>query len=304
LTLMRRLAAVVIAASALHVTGVHAADTALEVLARAGAYVRGAEQAFTSMIADEDYVQQQTFSRRAGGRTQRKSDRRRLQSEMLFLWVSQDTLWLGARNVRRVNGRAVPDSMKRIDELLSATDTPLTRVAKARLLRDHSARFNIGEIQRNFNEPTLALQFADPSRQIHFQFELRGRATVGGRSVHELAYREVDRPTTVTGPNGNLPSNGTLYVDDDGIVVRTELYVKDELNGDDARIRVDYRLDARLGMWVPATMVEQYTQQRLELPPGFTSSQTVEETIDGTASYTNYRRFETSGRLVDPAISP
>lgn len=300
---MRTLAAVIIAASACHTVSLHAADTAIQVLARAGAYVRTAEQAFTSMIADEDYVQQQTFARQGAGRTQRKSERRRLQSEMLFLWVSQDTLWLGARNVRSVNGRRVPDSIKRIDEVLSATDTPLTRVAKARLLRDHSARFNIGEIQRNFNEPTLALQFADPSRQIHFQFELRGQTTVGGRGVHALAYREVDRPTTVTGPNGNLASSGTLFIADDGTVVRTELYVRDELNGDDAHISVDYRLDSRLAMWVPATMVERYTQQRIELPAGFATSQSVQETIDCTATYTNYRRFETSGRLVEPVTS-
>jgi hypothetical protein len=72
--------------------------------------------------------------------------------------------------------------------------------------------------------------------------------------------------------------------------MRTELHVE---KGDVvATIRVAYRLDDRLRIMVPATMDEDYRfrdkdDRRLMF-------------ITAHASYSDYRRFETSARIVAP----
>jgi hypothetical protein len=58
-----------------------------------------------------------------------------------------------------------------------------------------------------------------------------------------------------------------------------------------ASVEVDYGRDARLDMWVPIKMVETYMEMRASL---------VQENIGGEATYSNFRRFETSGRVVTP----
>ena len=56
-------------------------------------------------------------------------------------------------------------------------------------------------------------------------------------------------------------------------------------------IEVEYRPDRALNMWVPAEMRE--TCMRLN------RIRQVDERIDSTATYSHFRRFETSGRIVD-----
>jgi len=51
-----------------------------------------------------------------------------------------------------------------------------------------------------------------------------------------------------------------------------------------ATIVVDYGMEPRLGIWVPVKMTESY-----RMP---------DETLEAVASYSNYRRFETSVRVV------
>ena len=51
-------------------------------------------------------------------------------------------------------------------------------------------------------------------------------------------------------------------------------------------LRVDYQRDPKLEMWIPARMVERYVKRRER------------EEIACTATYSNPRRFETSGRIV------
>jgi hypothetical protein len=77
------------------------------------------------------------------------------------------------------------------------------------------------------------------------------------------------------------------------VVVRTLLQVDTEmrrLNPSQkgrGHIDVSYRLVDALGMWLPATMDETFEASR-----GYAWDQ-----VTGHADYSNYRRFETSGRI-------
>jgi len=54
---------------------------------------------------------------------------------------------------------------------------------------------------------------------------------------------------------------------------------------------VTYQRDRKLDMWVPARMRETYLE---------TAASTVVERVSCEATYSNFRRFETSGRIVEP----
>ena len=79
----------------------------------------------------------------------------------------------------------------------------------------------------------------------------------------------------------------------DGAVVRTRLVftqpATDRIAGLDGSILVDYRRDQKLDMWLPSRMRETYLVQ------GSTFDR-----IDCVAAYSNFRRFETFGRVVSP----
>src|SRR5580765_291975 len=84
-------------------------------LERAGAYTKVYEERFAVVISDEEYEQ------RVDGRSYRGPRARKIVSEMMFLWLSGERLWLSVRNVVSVNGSAIGNSRKRLDRLLSAS---------------------------------------------------------------------------------------------------------------------------------------------------------------------------------------
>jgi hypothetical protein len=128
----------VAAASPLPVSTPEAATLA-PLLERAAGYVHRFAQEFAAMIADERFDQ---FVRVNAPPTvqARPIDRRRIVSEVLFMWLPGDRSWLTARNVREVDGAAVADSAVRMGRLLAPSHTDT--VAQARLLRDEGVRFN------------------------------------------------------------------------------------------------------------------------------------------------------------------
>ena len=73
---------------------------------------------------------------------------------------------------------------------------------------------------------------------------------------------------------------------DDGRVVRTRVDLKSARNLK-VHLEVEFREDARLAAWVPSRMEERY-----ETRSG--------QTVDCNAIYTDFRRFETAGRIVAP----
>jgi len=261
-----------------------------EVLARAGTYVQQFERDFALVISDEDYQQH------AGGRAHVDlPQHRHTRAEMLFVWLPEERVWLTVRNVVKVDGRDVAQSR---DRLRSAVGEPGgERLTRLRRLVDDSARFNVGRAFRNFNYPTLALAFLDPAVQPRFTFTLAGRERVGGTDAWKINYVEHASPTVIQGDGADRISRGSVWIAiRDNVVVRTRLDLR--IPGSEssavATVEVDYAPDAKLGISVPIRMSETYTEMR---------GSTVAENIGGEATYSNFRRFESAGRIVTPGTT-
>src|SRR4029434_6129173 len=92
---------------------------------------------------------------------------------------------------------------------------------QARAIMDESARYNIGNIARNINVPTLPLPFLTSPFRGRFAFKA-GKREDGDPGV-VIEYKETGRPTfiTTTG-NRDLPVNRRFCVNhQDGTVLRT-----------------------------------------------------------------------------------
>jgi len=256
-----------------------------QLLASAGQQVRHFERDFALVISDEDYQQH------AGGRVHVDlPQHRHTRAEMLFVWLPDERVWLTVRNVLSVDGRDVAQSRER---LRSAVGEPGgERLTRLRRLVDDSARFNVGRAFRNFNYPTLALGFLDPAVQPRFTFTLAGRERVAGTDAWKINFVEHESPTVIQGDGADRISRGSVWIAiRDSVVVRTrlDLRIPGAESSAVATVEVDYAPDAKLAVWVPVKMKETYTEM---------TGSTVLENIGGEATYSNFRRFETSGRIV------
>jgi hypothetical protein len=226
-------------------------------------------------VADETYLQRVQGA--AGGSTLE----RRITGELFLTYLAVDHVWIAVHDFARVDGQPVQDR-EDLARLLQKGE--VTNVA--RRVADRNATFNIGHVQRNFNEPTLPLLLLTPKRARGLDVERRAVSGGGPDAKVTLAFTERERPTLVRGRTGQLFGKGELVVDAaTGRVERTLLSFKD---GDIvARLTTEYAPDDRLKLWVPSVFTEHY-----EGSPGGHR-----EVIDCEARYTNYRRFEVTGRI-------
>jgi hypothetical protein len=151
---------------------------------------------------------------------------------------------------------------------------------QVRAIMDESARYNIGNVSRNINTPTLPLQFLTASQRSSFEFKAGKRDESDPGFVIE--YKETGRPTFITTTGGrDLPVNGRFWVDaQTGAVLKTELIAID--TSVEGHITVTYQHDAEMQTMVPARMVERYKRGR----------DSVE--VRGEATYSRFRRFQVS----------
>jgi hypothetical protein len=262
-------------------------------LAQAATYERQFEREFSTMVGQEHYEQRWSgFSRELDSSPNRQ---RVIESEVLFVWLPEEESWLTARNVRIVDDSPVRDSESRLERLLAAPTDDL--VARVRRLRDESARFNLGPVERNFNDPTMVLQFLSAKIQPRLRFEKRGRDTIDGKLVWRLAFTEHVRPTLIQSNGKDVRATGEVWIDaTDGAIVRTLVNLSDTRSGLKALIDVTYRRDPRFAVWVPSRMQERY--ERSGRAYYFGENRPFTDRIDCVATYTDFRRFETAGRLV------
>jgi hypothetical protein len=195
-----------------------------------------------------------------------------------------DTAWMGFRDTFSVDGQPVRDREARLERLLSAGSRGA--FAQAQAVTRENSRYNLGEdvVTRTINVPTMALGLM--KNRSRFSFRKNGEETIDGRLTWMVAYKERERPTIIRTPAGrSQPSAGFVWVvSDTGEVLKTSLAASDDRTSSSAVIVVEYRPDAKLGVLVPVRMIETYQEPY--------------SVISAEATYSNFRRFQTSGRVV------
>jgi hypothetical protein len=264
----------------------HAQDPPLDVLLdRLGAYLQEYEAKAFELVADEQYEQ---WIRRRKGYSGGTVQRRKLKSTYFLIRLPDGRAWYGFREVTSVDGDVIPAPKRSMADLL--TERTTDAVTEAVAMTRASAKYNIGGVYRTINVPVQALELFAPQFHRRFEFLLAGRQTVRGQQAVVVEFAERSFPTLISdGFDGDIVSSGRLWLEPGtGAVLRTELhfsgptasYLKENF------VRVDYEQDARVQILVPREMEETYG---LDV-----------EVVHGRATYRNYRRFETSGRLVAP----
>lgn len=275
-----RLAALATAIGFVLIPTAHAQVSLEELLARAGAYVESFQRNFGSVVAEERY--EQTMRRAPGSNTtsvQRGGSgptQTVLVSDFLLVQVPGEG-WLPFRDVFERDGKQIRDREERLAKLFLGGSR--NAIDQARAIMNEGARYNIGNIERNINTPTLPLPFLTMLKG-RFTFKLVKREDDDPGEVIE--FKETGRPTFITtAGNRDLPVNGRFWVDArDGTVLRTELHAVD--TSVEAHITVNYELDAGTGLRVPARMDERYRRGR---DPN---------EVRGVATYSRFRRFQVS----------
>jgi len=245
-----------------------------ELLDRATAYVARFYREFGSMVAEERYEQR---IRPVPGATTRSTAgglaRTVLRSDFLLVQLPGQG-WVPFRDVIEHDGKPVDDRQARLADLfLSGAEDAFEQ---AGAVMDEGARYNIGNVERNINVPTLALGFLSQELLARFAFTLEGRDD--GAVV--LAYKETARPTVVrNGRGGDLPVEGRFWLDEnEGTVLRTELRAFDTRL--QAQVMVTFRHDPDVESWVPARMEESYRRRNDGVQ------------VLGEATYSRFRRFQ------------
>jgi VWFA-related protein len=267
------------------------------VLSRATAYVESYGARAVSTLAEERYVQAivdsplidraEALSWRdqpgeARKRTPGVAERRQIAADLLM--VKSDAGWLVPyRDVAAVDGRPVKDRDARAMQLFTSGGQPSP--ATLRQITEEGARYNLGNVRRTVNVPTMALFVLHPRHIARFEFELGGAETIEGVPTTIVRFREKRGPTLIqTGRRDDVFSSGRLWIAEDGSVRQTAFHVEERDSGIRLRVEVNYRDVPSLGLLLPSEMRETYANV-----PGDRL-----RSIEGRATYQNFRAYRVS----------
>ena len=275
----------VLGAAALGVAAAQAPAGRMDVSARAVAaaaakYVDGYQKDFAFLVADES--NQQTAITSDPAQTKHQS----LKSEFFLTYLPADRRWMAIRDVMEVDGVPVRSTAKVRDILKTADDRRVFEALKAA-----NSAHNLGTVFRDFNEPTMPLALLAPDRIGNLRLERTSIDRLPDATIVTVRYEERAQAPLIRfdGKDGRgrlepSPSKGEFVLDAaDGSVRRTlmTLAPKDLL----VRLETVYEREPRLTLWVPSVFRERYERR------------STREVITVESRYTNYRRFEGSGRI-------
>jgi len=257
-------------------------------LRRAVGYVASFERTFAAVMWRERYQQDVQIQRRfnaSGGRFTMPAGRRVLDSELLLLWLPADASWIAVRDVTAVDGVARPETDRPVSRALGGPPISITQLKQ---FASENGRFNIGRIVHTFNEPTFAMLLLDDQHRHRFAFKRMKRESLNGRQAVAYDFDERARPTLIKDRNRDVPAHGTLWVDEStGQVLKTLLELEQKEEGIRGTMTVRYGARPPFDVLVPVEMREAYVA-------------TTGEEITTVATYSNFRRFETAGRIIIP----
>jgi VWFA-related protein len=166
--------------------------------------------------------------------------RRQLVSDVLLVQLPGRP-WQSYRDVATVDGQPVRDRADRVQKLFLSGGAD-----RARGFQDiavESARWNLGDLRRDLNLPTVTLWLLRRANHPRFTFKRQKDESVDGKGCRVLAFKEKARPTLIsTRQSGDIFLYGRVWLDrDDGRVRRTELRFDRPMAG----AEVNDRLGAR-----------------------------------------------------------
>ena len=272
------------------------------VLSRAATYVETFAEKVSGFVTAETYEQDvflpiNRFGGRPGQRGYSGPLHRALKSDLLLVRPVGADGWMQFRDVTEVDGRKLKDRNDRLARLfLEPSKSTATQSLK---IMQESARYNIGDIERNINLPVLALAVLDRRMQQGFQFGYpkgddkpvlpKRPAFTPPENALIISFTETQMRTMVASPQGkNLPASGHFWVDPG-----TSRIFMTEIGVDDlwlrAQIFVAYGSADGLDLPVPIEMFERY-ENKLN-----------GTRVEGSATYANFREFKVA---VDEDIAP
>lgn len=251
------------------------APKTVDVVARVFAYAADYGAQLANVVVEETYRQR---APRASGADQERT----LRSDYALTWAGGPDGWVGYRDTFEVDGLAVRDREERLQRLLESGAT-----GQAARIAEQNARFNLRNdlLPRTVNVPTFALDLLQPRYRDRFSARRVGSEALDGKTAWLVEFRERDRPTIVRTPEGrDQPSRIEALVDPvTGEIHRTTVSWE-RVKGS---IVVAYDRVPGISVPVPIAMFERFMTRD-------------GDEISGDATYANYRRFETSGRLIEP----
>jgi hypothetical protein len=245
--------------------------TLATVLARAGAYVAEFHRQLATLAGEETYVQDwKTLWTSHGRRGATEHGHRVTKGDLLLLKPPGFDAWVGYRDVYEVDGTRIHD---RDDSLVRAfQDGSLSTDERIRTILAESAKYNIGDIQRNVNWPVYSLLFLEQPNQFRFRFKLvtdRTPSASTAESAPSGAFRvttevwviqydeKVSGTMIKTNNHRDLPSHGRFWIEPaTGRVLMSELVAQNRQIK--AVLDVSYQSEPLLGMLVPVEMHELY----------------------------------------------
>lgn len=259
------------------------------VLSSAMRYTMNYEQRFMLLAADEHYVQELQRPPNPGSNLSRANPgggmqgggaiaTQSIKSDFLLVQLGGDGEgWMPFRDAYEVKGRKLRERDDRLLKLFTLNDKQ--RFEKGAEYSNATHKFNLGNVARTINIPTLAMMFLHPRVNERFEFTDGGEENVGGRILRKAIYKEVARPTLIKTTRGrDLALTGLLWIDPfSGTVVKSELNAADPIVR--CQVTVTFRRDEALDLWVPEKMEEYY------------KAYSGLDDILATATYSNVRRI-------------
>ena len=252
----------------------------ISALQRATEYVTQYEAELGNLIGNEEYVQNAAWLAPTGRGNPMVAKRlqRRVSSDFLIIQVGPE--WAALRKANRVDGSKVKETEPAFEDAFD--NSPEANQKRLLAMKAESIRYNIGDIIRDTNLPTVALKVLRESEVSRFVFEQAGSSKIEGIQAWVVRFREQASPTLVIGGKGEfLYSNGTLWIEPEtGRVLRTEFIVENRYAPArvKARIVVTYSEGKNIKLLLPSLMDEHYESEF--------------NTVDCKAYYSNFRPFE------------
>jgi VWFA-related protein len=221
--------------------------------------------------------------------------RRQLISDVLMVQLPGQA-WQSYRDVAEVDGKPVRDRSDRVQRLFLSSGPE--RAGKFQEIALESSRYNLGDLKRDVNLPTVTLSLLRRANHSRFSFKRQKDETINGRPCRVLAYKETVRPTLIsTRQSGDIYLYGRIWLDQaDGRVRQTELRfdrgtvgAAGGAGGYRSYIRVEYDTAEGMEILVPRRMWEWYegVNQLGRIGGDLTGEQ-------GLASYSKFRKFQVS----------